>query len=77
MTTFPSVQREVRQRPREAQQDIQPKAVKQRHIAGVIIFVGLAVNRPGGTTEIQAYFATDTNTLSLFNGVGWVSVLLT
>lgn len=62
---------------RVTQTDILPLAVKQRHIQGNIIFTGLATNRPtDGSTEVQAYFATDTNALSMWNGTAWVSTTL-
>lgn len=59
------------------QDDLVNGAVKQRHIEAMIIFSGLAINRPDGTTEVQAYFATDTNVLSLWNGTSWVSETFT
>lgn len=55
------------------QQQILPQAVKQRHIQGSVIFSGTVANLPkDGTTEVQAYFATDTNTFYLWNGSAWV-----
>lgn len=53
------------------QQNIQADAVKQRHIDGIIIFDGLAADLPDGTTDVQAYFATDTNVLYIWNGTTW------
>lgn len=58
------------------QQDIAPKQVKQRHVDGLIVFRGIAADRPDGSTEKQVYFATDTNTLSIFNGTSWVQEVL-
>lgn len=64
---------------RVGQQDIIPGSVKQRHIDGVIMFFGLAADRPTNSpeTQIKAYFATDTNVLSLWNGTAWVSETFT
>lgn len=59
------------------QQDILPAAVHQRHLfQGLIIFPGLAADRPDGSTEVQAYFSQDTNVLSIWNGTAWKSVTL-
>jgi hypothetical protein len=58
-------------------QDIRPKGVKQRNIDGLIIFKGLAADRPDGDTEVQAYFATDTGVLSIWDGSAWLSETLT
>jgi len=63
---------------RVAQQNLLPKCVHQRHIfQGWVIFSGLAANRPDGTTQIKAYFATDTHILSLWDGTSWFNVTLT
>jgi len=57
------------------QQQIRPNAITQSHIlGGNIVFTGLAANRPtDGSTEQQAYFSTDTNTLSFWNGTSWIA----
>ena len=59
------------------QEMLRSKSVKQRHVEANIIFFGTAANRPDGTTEVKAWFATDTNTLSLWNGSAWVEEVLT
>ncbi len=60
------------------QQQIMPNAVRQSHILGFIIFRGLDSALPtNGSTEVQAYFATDTNKLYLWNGTAWKSTTLT
>ena len=60
------------------QQDIANKEVKQRHIDGMIIFKGVAADRPtNGSTEIQAWWATDTGVLSIWSGSAWLSETLT
>jgi len=63
---------------RIGQQDIIPGAVKQRHIEAFILFRGLEADLPNGSTEVQFYFATDTETLYIWNpGLsGWNSVAL-
>lgn len=68
----PQVQRRI------TQQDIVPGAVKQRHIQGFILFRGLEADLPDGSTEVQFYFATDTDTLYIWNpqNNGWNSVAL-
>jgi hypothetical protein len=55
------------------------KTVKQRVIDGMIIFEGVADSRPDGTTEVKAYFATDTNVLSIWNSESeaWKTTTLT
>lgn len=60
--------------------DIAPTEVKQEHIDGLIIFRGLSADRPtDGSTEVQAYFAEDTSTFSIWNTVNeaWESEVLT
>lgn len=54
-----------------------PGSIKQRHLESWIIFSGLAADLPDGETEVKAYFATDTNTLYLWNGSAWKSEVLT
>lgn len=52
------------------QKDIVFGAVKQSHIDGIIIFRGLAEDRPtNGDTEVQAWYSEDTKTLSIWNTV--------
>ncbi len=63
-------------RKRIRQEDIENKAVKQRHLEAYVIFTGLAASRPDGTTEVKAYFATDTFVLSIYTGSTWKSVTL-
>lgn len=75
--------REVRNIVREevqkifAQADAVPRSVKQRHLESDLIFRGLAVNRPNGSTSCKIYFATDTNVLSIWNNVGWTTHTIT
>lgn len=61
---------------RVTQVDIVPGAVKQRHIEALIIFTGVLANLPDGSTEVKAFFATDTNDLYIWNGASWVSTTL-
>jgi len=72
---FIELQRKVDQlsQRRITQEMLVPKAVKQRAVEAWIVFSGLAADLPDGTTEVQAYFATDTNTLYLWNGTAWKS----
>lgn len=59
------------------QQDIAPKEVKQRHIDGIIVFKGVAADLPSdGSTQIQAYWATDTGVLYIWDGAAWLSTTL-
>lgn len=62
---------------RITQRDIINGAVKQRHIEAMIIFRGLAADRPDGSTAVQAYWATDTGVLSIWSGSAWLSETLT
>ena len=57
--------------------DYFPRSVKQRHVEAWIIFSGLEADLPDGTTQVKAYFATDTNTLYLWNGTAWVGAVFT
>ncbi len=61
---------------RITQQMIVPKAVKQRHIDGLIVFTGLAADRPADGKSVKVFFATDTGVLSIWNGTAWKSVTL-
>jgi len=54
------------------QSQLLPKVVKNRHIDGVIIETGTATNRPDGSSQVKAWFSTDTNLFSLWDGVEWV-----
>ncbi len=62
---------------RLSKQDVTAKVIDQSDVAQYVIFNGLAINRPDGTTEVRVYFANDTGVLSIWNGVSWVSVTLT
>ena len=59
------------------QEMLRSGSVKQGHIEANIIFYGLAADRPDGTTEVQAYFSTDTDELNLWNGTAWVQETFT
>ena len=62
--------------------DIQPGDISQRLITeGSILVQGLATNRPtepGVNSHTRFYFSTDSNVLSVYNGVSgaWVSTTL-
>ena len=73
------VQRIVREEVQRifAQHEAVSRGIKQRHLEGKIIFFGVAADRPDGTTEVEAYFSTDTNTLNLWNGTAWVQEIFT
>lgn len=62
---------------RITQEMIINRAVKQRHLEANIIFSGLEADLPNGTSEVKAYFATDTNKLYLWNGSAWASSTFT
>ena len=51
-----------------------PKSIKQRHLEGNILFFGTAANRPDGSTEVKAWFSTDTGVLNLWDGDSWVQI---
>jgi len=60
------------------QSQIPAGTIKQRHIDGMVITRGLAADLPtDGEQGIQAYFATDTNVLYIWNDSAWVSETLT
>jgi len=64
------------------QMDVTPGAIKNRHLgeANTYILAGLEADRPTGhevTSSTVAYFAKDTNVLSIWNGTAWVSETLT
>lgn len=72
--------KELMETRRVQQGGIAPKAVQQQDINGIIIFRGLASERPtNGDTEIQAFYAEDTKTLSIWNTVNeaWEVEVLT
>lgn len=59
-----------------------PSAIKTRHMGEPNRFFmsGLAADRPEGQqvgSGVTCYFATDTNTLSIWNGTAYVSEVLT
>ena len=58
---------------------ITPKFIKARHLEDVAVRFGTAANRPsdGGAVNVLAYFATDTDTLSYWNGSAYVDEVLT
>jgi hypothetical protein len=65
------------------QQDVVPDAIKMRHMGEGNRFVrsGLEADLPSvpetGTDSSAIYFATDTDTLYIYNGTAWVSEVLT
>ena len=61
------------------QSDIPRGTIKQGHIelGALVIFKGLAADRPDGTGEVKAYFSTDSNTLNIWNGSAWVQEVFT
>lgn len=71
----------VRKLPRQKvlQSDVPPQTVKRRHLEDAPIVFGLAADRPteGDANDVRAYFATDTNVLSCWNGTSWVSETMT
>lgn len=63
-----------------SQFDILPDQIKARHVAEGVRFIraGLAANRPTTAEKDGAvYFSTDTDTLNIWNGTGWVQEVLT
>lgn len=61
------------------QSDIPVGTIKQRHIEpnALLVFTGLAANRPDGSGWVKAYFAVDSGVLSLWNGTSWLTTTLT
>lgn len=59
--------------------DVLNGAIKQRHIDGAVIRRDVFANLPtnGNNSKCYAFFATDTDTLYIWNGVAWVSEVLT
>lgn len=77
---FPTIKPVVTQDlKRLTKQDVAAKIIDQSGIAQYVIFNGLAVNRPDGTTEVKAYFANDTGILSIWSITqqAWLDVALT
>lgn len=66
------------ERPVIHQSQILPGTIKARHLGAKLHVVkfGDADDRPDEPGRIKAYFATDTNVLSFYNGTSWVSVTL-
>lgn len=58
--------------------EILPGTIQQRHIESnaLLIFTGLAADRPDGSTHVKAYFATNTGVLSIWSGTAWLSTTL-
>jgi hypothetical protein len=63
---------------RRTQVDFLPKSIKQRFLEAQLIFFGLEDDLPsdGAISQKRAYFATDTDTLYIWNGTDYVSVVL-
>lgn len=60
--------------------DIIPGSIDQTHMSvnNMVIVYDKASNRPTqGTNSLLAFFATDTNVLSIWNYTAWKSVTLT
>lgn len=63
------------------QQDIIPDGVKQRHMgeSNRYVWAGLEADLPDGVSlpsSVVAYFCTDSNKWSVWNGTAFVSVIL-
>lgn len=74
---FDQLKKDVEQLKKSRLFDPIPGSLRQRHLEAWIIFSGVVADLPDGTTEVKAYFATDTNTLYLWNGTAWVGEVLT
>lgn len=77
LTRLDQLEEKNKQNTRINRKDIIPKEIKQTHIDGIILFRGLLADRPEtGSTEIQLYLATDTNTIYFWNSVDeeWKSI---
>jgi len=67
---------------RVSQTNIEPDAVKQRHVGEGVRFIrsGLAADRPtsgeGTTSGSAMYWATDTFVLSIWTGSAWKTTTL-
>lgn len=64
------------------QQDLVPDVVKMRHVGEGVRFIrsGLVSKLPTAEKPMQGsalYWATDTNTLYIYNGTAWVLIPLT
>ena len=59
--------------------DVLNGAIKQRHIDGAVIKRDVVANLPtnGDNSKCYAFFATDTDTLYIWNNTSWVSEVLT
>lgn len=57
--------------------DIISGFIVERMIEDMVIKRGLVADLPDGSTHTTAYFATDSDTLYIWNGVSWVSTTLT
>jgi len=60
------------------QSDIPVGIIKQRHMEpnALLIFTGLAADRPSGESHTKAYFATDTLEFSIWTGSEWKTTTL-
>ena len=60
------------------QADIPPGLVKQRHLQtnSMIIFRGLAADIPDGSTQVKAYFSTDSGELNIWDDSAWLTTTL-
>ena len=71
----------VNRQPRQRlhQSDIPPQTIKASHLENMVIKRGLAADLPsdGGAVGVLAYFGTDDDTLSIWNGSAWVDTTLT
>jgi hypothetical protein len=57
--------------------DITNGIIEQRHLNGIYaVQMGLAADKPSGTSHIKMYFATDENKLYIYNGTAWKSTTL-
>ena len=58
--------------------DILPGTIEQRHVRSPfkVVKFGLAADIPDGSSDVKAYFATDTGDLSMWDGSAWLSVTL-
>lgn len=59
------------------QEQIKNRTLKQRHLEALILFTGLAADRPDGTTECNFYFSLDTHVLSVWDGTVWRTTTMT
>ena len=64
------------------QSDVLPDVIKVRHMGegNRYFYAGVVADLPDGASvpnSVTCYFATDTDTLYIYNGTTWVSVGLT